>query len=305
MPIERVDPADFDWSSPEGPAADVRRIADASNVHDGVVTLNEQAVLQLKNRGLRDASLWLATGDGGQPRRRVRPAPRRPRRPRRAPRSEAAGHRHGAGRGGRRRGPQGGGVVARRPPGRRPARREDGCGPRARAADHAEVARRAAGRGAGARRRPDQDVRAGRRGGVARGQRDRVRPPPRAGAHDPRGLHRAHPGAVVRPGRAVPRRARRRRRPPAAGLPLDQGAPRGGPGVRRGLRRRGQPQGRRPGARARCSPTSAWPTCATSDWARCCSTSTATTTPRSRCTPTRGSCCERTEVQYVGTPTRP
>ena len=67
MPIERVDPADFDWSSPEGPAADVRRIADASNVHDGVVTLNEQAVLQLKNRGLRDASLWLATGAEGSP----------------------------------------------------------------------------------------------------------------------------------------------------------------------------------------------------------------------------------------------
>ncbi len=61
--ILQVDPGEFDWSSEDGPAAEVRRIARASTAHDGVITLNEQAVLQLKNRGLRDADLWL--GDGG------------------------------------------------------------------------------------------------------------------------------------------------------------------------------------------------------------------------------------------------
>ena len=61
--IVRVDPEEFDWSSEEGPAAEVRRIARASTSHDGATTLNEQALLQLKHRGLRDASLWL--GDGG------------------------------------------------------------------------------------------------------------------------------------------------------------------------------------------------------------------------------------------------
>ena len=61
--ILRVDPEEFDWSSEDGPAAEVRRIARASTAHDGATTLNEQALLQLKHRGLRDASLWL--GDGG------------------------------------------------------------------------------------------------------------------------------------------------------------------------------------------------------------------------------------------------
>src|SRR5436305_11633424 len=68
MAIEHVDPSDFDWESEEGPAAEVRRIARASTAHDGASTLNEQAVLQLKHRGLRDASLWVSTGstsDGG------------------------------------------------------------------------------------------------------------------------------------------------------------------------------------------------------------------------------------------------
>jgi len=61
--IERVGPDEFDWTSEEGAAAEVRRIARAATANDGTSTLNEQAVLQLKNRGLRDASLWL--GDGG------------------------------------------------------------------------------------------------------------------------------------------------------------------------------------------------------------------------------------------------
>lgn len=63
--IAQVTPEDFDWSSDDGPAADVRRIARASTAHDGAVTLNEQALLHLKNRGLRDAELWLASEEPG------------------------------------------------------------------------------------------------------------------------------------------------------------------------------------------------------------------------------------------------
>ena len=51
--LHQVTEADFDWSAEDGPAADVRRIARASTAQDGTSTLNEQAVLQLKNRGLR------------------------------------------------------------------------------------------------------------------------------------------------------------------------------------------------------------------------------------------------------------
>ncbi|MGN6252655.1 MAG: mycothiol synthase [Marmoricola sp.] len=43
-----------------GPSAEVRRIAEACDVADRVITLNEQTCLQLKYRGLRDARLWLA-----------------------------------------------------------------------------------------------------------------------------------------------------------------------------------------------------------------------------------------------------
>ena len=64
--IDHVAPDAFDWSSEDGPAADVRRIARASTAHDGASTLNEQALLQLKNRGLRDAELWLATDPAGR-----------------------------------------------------------------------------------------------------------------------------------------------------------------------------------------------------------------------------------------------
>jgi mycothiol synthase len=61
--IQQVTPEEFEASETSGPAAEVRRIAEACDQADGVVTLNEQACLQLKYRGLRDASLWL--GDGG------------------------------------------------------------------------------------------------------------------------------------------------------------------------------------------------------------------------------------------------
>jgi mycothiol synthase len=59
--ITKVD-ADAFASDPDGPAAEVRRIAEACDHADGVITLNEQACLQLKYRGLRDASLWLGGG---------------------------------------------------------------------------------------------------------------------------------------------------------------------------------------------------------------------------------------------------
>ena len=64
--VTKVDPADFDWAAETGPAADVRRIARAATATEGTSTLNEQAVLQLKNRGLRDAELWLAAAEQGQ-----------------------------------------------------------------------------------------------------------------------------------------------------------------------------------------------------------------------------------------------
>lgn len=68
MSIVRIDPADFATGndagdSGTGPAAEVRRIAEACDLADGIITLNEQACLQLKYRGLRDAALWL--GDDG------------------------------------------------------------------------------------------------------------------------------------------------------------------------------------------------------------------------------------------------
>ena len=97
----------------DGPAAEVRRIARASTANDGATTLNEQAVLQLKNRGLRDADLWL--GDGGFALRHgdildlaVHPESRR----------QGVGTALAAAA--LPAGPQGRGVVARRPPRRRP-----------------------------------------------------------------------------------------------------------------------------------------------------------------------------------------
>jgi mycothiol synthase len=49
-------------ADPSGAAAEVHRIAAACDAADGTITLNEQARLQLKYRGLRDASLWLGGG---------------------------------------------------------------------------------------------------------------------------------------------------------------------------------------------------------------------------------------------------
>lgn len=64
MSIDRIDPESFfDDQGGSAPADEVRRIAEACDTADGVITLNEQACLQLKYRGLRDAALWL--GDEG------------------------------------------------------------------------------------------------------------------------------------------------------------------------------------------------------------------------------------------------
>jgi mycothiol synthase len=60
--IERIGSDDFDWAADDGPAAEVRRVARAATANDGAATLNEQAVLQLKHRGLRDAELWVGGG---------------------------------------------------------------------------------------------------------------------------------------------------------------------------------------------------------------------------------------------------
>src|SRR4051812_25077102 len=62
MQIDRIGAEDFDWTAEDGPAAEVRRVARAATAQDGAATLNEQALLQLKNRGLRDADLWVGGG---------------------------------------------------------------------------------------------------------------------------------------------------------------------------------------------------------------------------------------------------
>ena len=58
--ISQVTEDEFGTRDSSAVAADVRRVAEACDAADGVITLNEQACLQLKYRGLRDASLWVA-----------------------------------------------------------------------------------------------------------------------------------------------------------------------------------------------------------------------------------------------------
>lgn len=60
MDIQKVDPEDFGSHDSSQVAAELRRIAEACDRADGVITLNEQACLQLKYRGLRDAQLWVS-----------------------------------------------------------------------------------------------------------------------------------------------------------------------------------------------------------------------------------------------------
>jgi mycothiol synthase len=59
--IERVDAAGFEWDG-DGPAGVVRAVDRACRETDGAAQLNEQAVLQLKRRGLDGAQLWVADG---------------------------------------------------------------------------------------------------------------------------------------------------------------------------------------------------------------------------------------------------
>lgn len=59
--ISRVDPGSFDWDG-DGPAGVVRLVDRACRSADGAAQLNEQAVLQLKRRGLDGASLWVSDG---------------------------------------------------------------------------------------------------------------------------------------------------------------------------------------------------------------------------------------------------
>lgn len=63
--IAEIDEGDFAATNGTGaPSTDVRRVAEACDAADAVITLNEQTCLQLKYRGLRDARLWLARPPG-------------------------------------------------------------------------------------------------------------------------------------------------------------------------------------------------------------------------------------------------
>lgn len=63
--ITEIDEETFGRNDSTPISAEVRRVAEACDAADGVITLNEQACLLLKNRGLRDARLWVSLGDDG------------------------------------------------------------------------------------------------------------------------------------------------------------------------------------------------------------------------------------------------
>lgn len=63
--ISEVSAEEFGANDSSPIAAEVRRVGEACDVADGVITLNEQACLQLKYRGLRDARLWISRADDG------------------------------------------------------------------------------------------------------------------------------------------------------------------------------------------------------------------------------------------------
>jgi mycothiol synthase len=58
--VTRIEPDDFEWPSPEGPAAQVRRVAAAAAAADGRDPLNEATLLSLRHHGLSSATLFLA-----------------------------------------------------------------------------------------------------------------------------------------------------------------------------------------------------------------------------------------------------
>lgn len=64
MAPEEISAEQFGTNDSSIYAAELRRIGEACDAADGVITLNEQACLQLKYRGLRDARLWISKIDG-------------------------------------------------------------------------------------------------------------------------------------------------------------------------------------------------------------------------------------------------
>jgi mycothiol synthase len=60
MTVTRLDHERFDWSTGAGGAGDVKRIAEAAAAHDGRESLNEAAVLTLRNHGLETGILLVA-----------------------------------------------------------------------------------------------------------------------------------------------------------------------------------------------------------------------------------------------------
>jgi mycothiol synthase len=61
--VERVDPADFDWSMDDGPAAALRQVVAAATAEDGAAPLDEAALLALRH-GLGGSELWSAGSAG-------------------------------------------------------------------------------------------------------------------------------------------------------------------------------------------------------------------------------------------------
>lgn len=62
--VRTVSIDEFAWSASDGPAAQVRRIADAAADADGAPPLDEATLLSLRHQGLDGSRLWLADSAG-------------------------------------------------------------------------------------------------------------------------------------------------------------------------------------------------------------------------------------------------
>ena len=60
--VRPVSAEEFEWSSPQGPAAHLRRVVEAATAADGRAPLNEAALLRLRHHGLAGTAL-LAAGE--------------------------------------------------------------------------------------------------------------------------------------------------------------------------------------------------------------------------------------------------
>jgi len=60
--VTRVAPENFEWTSPEGPAARVRTVVERATTADGAAPLDEAALLALRHQGLAGSALWEARG---------------------------------------------------------------------------------------------------------------------------------------------------------------------------------------------------------------------------------------------------